>query len=212
MKRFFIFFSFLSLVTVGCRDTQRGDIQMVLVEPEIAVSVAGKIICPSNAIPTMSNVTLVLKSSTGFSRTLRPNANGTFLFGSLEPAVDYTLTVSRAHDPNLNLANYSLNEFSGVMLGSQPFPTTRLGFLAIDFDQNGDIEATDVMQYRRILLGIVTNDALWRFVSNDLADGTNTATRIGDVNKLTLKNLTSNANNCNFFLLRMGNLSLNECQ
>jgi hypothetical protein len=211
MKRLFYFFALASFLTNGCGNRQTAD-NVQLVDADLSVSISGKIICPSNLIPTTSNVKVVLKNSRGGTQSIRPNANGTFSFTGLESGLDYTVSASRDHNPSLNMANYNINEVSEIMLGSRPMPATTLGFLAVDFDRNGEIEPADLLVFRRISLNIITNDALWRFVSNDLANGTNTATRIGGVNNLTLKNLTSSAANCNFILLRLGNASLNECE
>jgi hypothetical protein len=209
MTRFTLFIAFLSLMTLGCRSNL---VREPLIDPDLTVAISGKITCPSNQIPNTSNIKISIKGSTGYTNTIRPNADGKFQFTGLTSGVDYDVKVSRDADPNLNMSSFSLTELSLIILDINRAPTSILGLLAADFDNSGEIDPTDLLYFRRIISGTTSNDLLWRFVSNDLVDGTNTNTRAGGVNILRLKNLTSDANNCNFFLLRMGNISLNECQ
>jgi hypothetical protein len=208
MKHFYLFIAFLSVTILGCQADYRLQTNDL---SEISVSISGKITCPSHLIPMMSDVKVLLKSSTSFEQTIRPNANGTFSFSGLENGEDYTLTISRDHNPNLNMAAMSMTEFNEVMLGTRRLSTT-LETLAADFNLDGSIDPTDALYFRRMSLNIIPNNSLWRFVSTDLVNGTNTAARSGGINRLALKTLTHNAINCDFVLLRLGNVTLNECQ
>lgn len=208
MKHFYLFITFLSLTFLGCQADYRLQTNDL---SEISVSISGKITCPSHLTPMMSDVNVLLKSSTGFEQTIRPNANGTFSFVGLENGGDYTLTISRDHNPNLNLSAMSMTEFNEAMLGTRRLSTT-LETLAADFNLDGVVDATDALYFRRMSLNITPNNSLWRFVSSDLLNGTNTLARSGGINRLALKALSNNATNCDFVLLRLGNVTLNECQ
>ena len=207
MKRSFLFIAFLSLATLGCRNNV---VRSVDAELSIFASISGKITCPSTSTPPTATIKLVLTASSGIERTMRPNANGTFTFNELDRNLDYKLAVTREHDPNLNLSNLNLVQFNEVMLGNRRI-STALEFLAADPNRDGEVDPTDALLIRRIALNVVPNNNLWRFASKDWINQTNTATRIGSVGSLTLKNLTGDAVNCDFTMVRIGDVGLTDC-
>jgi hypothetical protein len=153
---------------------------------------------------------LVLTASSGVERTTRPTARGLFTFNELDPNLDYKLAVTREHDPNLNLSNLNLVEFNEVMLGNRRI-STALEYLAADPNRDGEVDPTDALFIRRIVSNVIPNSNLWRFASKDWVNQTNTATRIGGVGSLTLKNLTGDAVNCDFIMVRVGDVGLTDC-
>lgn len=96
-------------------------------------------------------------------------ANGNFSLQNIPGCAPYTLTPYRNDNPLNGLTTYDLVLISQHILGTQPFDSP-LKMIAADANRSGSITSFDIVQLRKIILGVDTafvNNTSWRFVPAD---------------------------------------------
>jgi hypothetical protein len=120
-------------------------------------------------IPVNANVTI--KNSVNGSAVCAPTLSngffGTYQSCALPPNSSITITPTKNTRYTEGVSTIDIFLISQHLLGNRPF-TTPFQFLAADVDNNGDVDATDMLFIRRLLLNIITvfpnNVGSWRFV------------------------------------------------
>ncbi len=98
---------------------------------------------------------------------LLSNINGVYQSCSFPKNSSITITPTRNTNYKEGVTTLDVALMSSHILGTQPF-TSPFQKLAADVDNNGDIDATDMLYTRRLILNIITtfpnNVGSWRFV------------------------------------------------
>ncbi len=150
----------------------------------------------------MANVSVSLAGGTaGAMSSMTSNdtdETGAFLFEALPYGLDYTVVPT--HNPAINLARITTADLiliSRHILGLQPL-TSNYQLLAADVTQDQFINVVDIINIRRVILGLATAytaSPSWRFYA---ADGTEV---------YNANNLQSGILDANFTAVEMGNVS-----
>lgn len=103
------------------------------------------------------------------AQTLLTAPDGSFLFDTVPGCQDYTLTPYRNDDPVNGVTTFDLVLISKHILDLEPLPTP-FKRIAADANRSGAITTFDIVQLRKLILGIDTafaNNTSWRFVPDD---------------------------------------------
>ena len=95
--------------------------------------------------------------------------DGTYSFYDIQPGLDYTVTPQLDTDPLNGVSTFDLLMISRHILGISPVdgPYKRI---AADVNQSGSITTLDMIQLRKMILGVqigFSNNTSWRFVEAD---------------------------------------------
>lgn len=128
-------------------------------------SIAGAITTVDNK--PMENVSIVLNGNG--SLNTQTDVNGAFVFNNLVANGTYELSVEKNDYPLNGVSTYDLVLMTKHILGVNPFqvPTQ---FIAADINKNGTVTTADVVELRKMVLGIqsgFSKNTSWRFIERN---------------------------------------------
>lgn len=94
------------------------------------------------------------------------NTDGKFTFHNIQPEQEYTITPIRNDDPMNGVNTLDLVRIQKHLLGKEPFESSS-NFIAADANKSGGISAIDMIEIRKLILGLYTefpDNNSWRFV------------------------------------------------
>lgn len=170
--------------------------------------VSGKISTPAGQ--PMANCKVNLTG--GAMLSTRTDALGNYEFRNLPAGGTYTLTPVHDTLPLNGVSAYDLVLISKHTLGLEPLPST-WKMLAADVNRSGTVTTFDIVEARKLILGIYTvlpNAKSWRFlpastVFTDPANPFDAATVLNDF--ITVSNLQSNFATGNFTAVKVGDVN-----
>ncbi|MEL7160979.1 MAG: hypothetical protein AAFN92_09480, partial [Bacteroidota bacterium] len=170
----------------------------------------------------IQDVEVTLEGANDFTASVTTEESGTFSFGSLDLGIDYTITPTQRTDYLNGVRTSDIVGITRHILGIEIFDNPYI-FVAADVDGNEEIDVSDIINIRRLILGlsdVFPNDMpSWAFVPadyefananypwaeafpsviniNDLAGNTLNAdfvgVKLGDINSSATANLTQPA-------------------
>jgi len=141
--------------------------------------------------------------------TTYSDAQGNYEFKNVVSGFTYTITPSRDTIPLNGVSTYDLVLVSKHILGLQPFDTP-WKLLAADANRSGSITTFDIVETRKLILGIYTNlpaAAAWRFLPASTVFSTPTNPfDVGTVLKdfITISNLQADFTTGHFKAVKVG--------
>ncbi len=136
-----------------------------LVDSTDVATVAGGIF-NANRLP-LAGVTLRAKGTVLFEKTVTTDESGSFSM-DLPKGIGYIITPEKSDDPMNGITVYDLVIVQRHILDLEAFKTP-YQYIAADMDRSGSVSTFDVVQMRKMILGIAhdfANDSSWRFVKN----------------------------------------------
>lgn len=129
-------------------------------------TVSGSILTASQEIATNVNLTL---SGDGFSQTVAVDELGNYEFTDVP--INLSLTIVGSKDDNFlnGVSTFDLVMTSRHILGVATFETADQ-YIAMDVNQSGSITAFDMIQLRRLILGItqeLPNSTAWQIIATE---------------------------------------------
>jgi len=171
-------------------------------------SISGNISTPSGQ--PLANCKVLLSGSS--TATARTDAQGNYVFKNVAAGGTYTLTPARDTMPLNGVTTYDLVLISKHLLGLEALDSP-WKMLAADGNRSGSLTGYDIVELRKLILGIYTNlpvAASWLFLSADTVfpDPTNPF-KSGTVLQefITVSNLQANFTTGNFKAVKVGDLN-----
>lgn len=170
--------------------------------------VSGGIISASG-IP-LSNVQLNANAGVLFEETFSSNEDGVFEM-DLPKGLSYVLSFDKEDDMKNGLSVFDVILVSKHILGITPFDSP-YKYIAADMNNSGSVSAFDMVQMRKIILGIdvdLSDVPTWRFLSADYTfdGGFPTGEAIG--NALIVPVITENLTELDFIGVKTGDIDGN---
>jgi hypothetical protein len=135
--------------------------------------------------------------------------DGAFLFKDL-PVSTYDLTPEKNDYPLNGVTTYDLVLMSKHILGVGPF-TNANQFIAADVNKNGQVTTADVVELRKMILGLqigFAKNTSWRFVERGQVFSTNTLNWLASLpNKKQVLNVDNTT--ANFTAIKVGDINQN---
>ncbi len=169
-------------------------------------SVTGAIATNDNK--PVENVQLMLKGT--IEKTAKSDINGNFMFNNISPG-GYDLIPEKNELPLNGVSTYDLIMMSKHILGIQPFNATNQ-FIAADINANGVISTADVVELRKMILGLQSDfskNKSWRFIDKGSNySATNVSSWLANLpNKKQFLNLDNPK--ADFTAIKIGDLNMN---
>ncbi len=144
------------------------------------------------------------------SPSIFTGAGGDYNFSALPLGQDYVVTPTKDVNPLNGISTFDLVAMSKHVLNVTPF-TTPWQYLAADINHNGQVTTFDVVELRKLILGIYTdfpqNDS-WRFVEKDFPfDMSQNPLSQGFKEELSIKNLQSQSSLGDFTAVKVGDVN-----
>lgn len=186
---------------------QNGDEQDVCPSAAGAAMIAGAIETEVNE--TVENVEVTLSGNT--DATSMTTTSGTYSFGNLETGYDYTVSPYNNDSPLNGVSTFDLVLISKHILNVERLDSP-YKVIAADVNNSGSITTFDMVQLRKVILGIDSNfpgNTSWRFVdathvfsdpANPFADEFLEFKTINDIQESTL--------NIDFVAVKVGDVNL----
>ncbi len=133
------------------------------------VQVAGKLKTLQNKGLQEAVLTLSGNTLPGGALTALSNDHGEFLFTAVPAGADYLLTPSKNDDPLNGVSTYDLSLLHQHIIGLTPLDHP-YKIIAADVNNNRSVTTADILELRKLILGIYTNfpnNTSWRFVDAD---------------------------------------------
>lgn len=148
-------------------------------------------------------------SGNAFS-TFLSDANGTYRFNGLAEGYDYTITPHKDDDVMNGISTFDLLILSKHILGTTVL-TSPYQLIAADVNNSGTITTFDMVELRKLILGISTqfpNNMAWRFIPKDY-QFKNLANPLSEnfPEVLNFNDLTIDELNANFIAIKVGDLN-----
>ena len=159
----------------------------------------------------ISDVLISLSSDSSFTSNLttKTNNKGFFNFKNINSQKSYYIKCNKNDDILTGVNTLDLIQIKKHLLGVQPF-TTLFQFIAADIDNSGDITVKDLIELKKVILGINTNfpnNTSWRFGVATIDTISNVLT---DFKEINLINYNDNLfNSTNFIGVKTGDPSGN---
>lgn len=135
---------------------------------------------------------------------------GAFAFKNLPINQSYSIVPSRDDDPMNGVSTQDLVLIQRHILGTTTL-TSPYKIIAADVDNNKDITALDLLELRKLILGVydkLPNNTSWRFVPKSFDfNGISTPLNAGFPEKLDISNLTKDELNKDFVGIKIGDLN-----
>ncbi len=129
-------------------------------------NIKGKIVTPANQ--TLQGVSIDASNEHGYQVQEQTSLDGSFSF-DLPNNANYKLTLNKPTDKTNGVTVIDMVIIQRHILGIVPF-TTAHQYFAADLNLSGGISTFDLVQLRRMILGIETSNPIptWRFVEEEL--------------------------------------------
>jgi hypothetical protein len=150
-------------------------------------------------------------SGPGFSLQQMSDVTGDFHFSNAIPLLsDFVLTPSKDDNPLNGVSTYDLVLISQHILGLQPL-NSPYSMIAADANNSGSITTIDIVDLRRLILGITTelpNNPSWRFIDKDFVfqDPANPFATAFPESK-TVASIQANQMNDDFMAIKIGDVN-----
>ncbi|HMX39095.1 MAG TPA: carboxypeptidase regulatory-like domain-containing protein [Saprospiraceae bacterium] len=176
-----------------------------------ATNIRGKILTPKGEPLVGCRV----KLTGGTTAAVLTDAQGSFEFSNIPVGGNYTLTPALDTMPLEGVSTYDLVLISKHILGLEPFPTV-WKMLAADVNRSGSISTFDIVEARKLILGIYTKlpaAPSWRFwpVGTVFPDPTNPFVLPAGGNPLpefiSLTNLQGPVTTADFVAVKVGDVN-----
>ena len=137
---------------------------------------------------------------------------GTFHFSSVPLQSNLTITPMKDDNPLNGVSTYDLVLMSKHILGLQPL-TTPYKMIAADANRSGSITTFDVVEFRKLILGIyneLPNNTSWRFVDKSFTFPTPSNPFVTPFpENISISNLLTNSMNNQFEGIKIGDVDGN---
>lgn len=135
------------------------------------------------------------------------NFDGQYTFGDCIQGQDYFITPEKNDDVLNGVSTIDLILMNKHILGIAPF-TTPYQFIAADINQSGGITTADMIQLRRVILGVdstFSNNTSWKFVPTDYVFDNLEVTQYPSF--LDFPYFNDNKYNADFIAIKIGDLN-----
>jgi len=129
----------------------------------------GKIIKPNNTPVTSANLDLINTVNDEINYSKSSNNEGEFVFKHLADNLSYNLTASKTGDDLNGLSTLDIVFIQKHLLSIKKFKNP-YQYIAADINNSGKISASDILELRKMVLGInnkFTNNSSWKFIDKD---------------------------------------------
>ncbi|MDZ7881234.1 MAG: dockerin type I domain-containing protein [Saprospiraceae bacterium] len=170
--------------------------------PSNTVRITGKLV-------TANGTALANQAVTIGANTTVTNATGVYTFNNVPVNTPVNVKIIRTTNPSNGVEAVDILLIRRHILGTTPI-TSKLRLFAADVDGNQEVDAVDMLQMRRVVLGIRDNLPLpsWRFVPSFVLLDTNFPFNltIPDVFEVSF---TASTNNFDFIGVKIGDVDTN---
>ncbi|NJK84470.1 MAG: hypothetical protein HC912_12450, partial [Saprospiraceae bacterium] len=174
--------------------------------PTPGASIGGSVATENGT--SVENVEINL-SGNAFS-TFLSDTNGAYRFDGLTESYDYTITPHKDDDVMNGISTFDLLLLSKHILGTALL-TSPYQFIAADVNNSGTITTFDMIELRKLILGVSTqfpNNTAWRFVPKDYQFKNPSNPFAEDFPEvLNFNDLTIDELNANFIAIKVGDLN-----